>query len=63
LLFNSKKQLWTLPVGIQSMMYGDVFMWGEIMIGAFLMSIPVLVLYMVSQRYVVTGLTAGAVKG
>jgi phosphoglycerate dehydrogenase-like enzyme len=33
------------------------------MIGAFLMSIPVLVLYMVSQRYVVTGLTAGAVKG
>jgi multiple sugar transport system permease protein len=63
LLFNSKKELWTLPVGIQTLMYGDVFMWGEIMMGAFLMSIPVLLLYIVSQRYVVTGLTAGAVKG
>ena len=63
LLFNSKHELWTLPVGIQSLMYGDVFMWGEIMMGAFLMSIPVLILYTVSQRFVVTGLTAGAVKG
>jgi multiple sugar transport system permease protein len=63
LLFNNKHELWTLPVGLQTLIYGDVFMWGEIMIGAFLMSIPVLILYTVSQRFVVTGLTAGAVKG
>ena len=63
LLFNNKHELWTLPVGIQTLIYGDVYMWGEIMMGAFLMSIPVLLLYTVSQRYVVTGLTSGAVKG
>ena len=63
LLFNNKHELWTLPVGIQTLIYGDVYMWGEIMMGAFLMSIPVLILYTVSQRYVVTGLTSGAVKG
>jgi len=63
MLFNNTKDLWTLPVGLAGLVYGDVFLWGEIMIGAFLMSIPVLVLYVLAQRYVVTGLTAGAVKG
>ncbi len=63
MLFNNTKDLWTLPVGLAGLVYGDVFLWGEIMIGAFLMSIPVLVLYIAAQRYVVTGLTAGAVKG
>lgn len=63
LLFNNRHELWTLPVGLQTLIYGDVFMWGEIMMGAFLMSIPVLILYVTSQRFVVSGLTAGAVKG
>lgn len=63
MLFNNTKDLWTLPVGLAGLVYGDVFLWGEIMIGAFLMSIPVLILYVVAQRFVVTGLTAGAVKG
>lgn len=63
MLFNNSRNLWTLPVGLAGLVYGDVFLWGEIMIGAFLMSIPVLVLYVMAQRFVVTGLTAGAVKG
>jgi multiple sugar transport system permease protein len=63
MLFNNTKDLWTLPVGLAGLVYGDVFLWGEIMIGAFLMSIPVLILYVLAQRFVVTGLTAGAVKG
>lgn len=63
MLFNNTRDLWTLPVGLAGLVYGDVFLWGEIMIGAFLMSIPVLVLYIAAQRFVVTGLTAGAVKG
>ena len=63
MLFNNNKNLWTLPVGLAGLVYGDVFLWGEIMIGAFLMSIPVLVLYVLAQRFVVAGLTAGAVKG
>ncbi len=63
MLFNNSSDLWTLPVGLAGLVYGDVFLWGEIMIGAFLMSLPVLVLYVMAQRFVVTGLTAGAVKG
>lgn len=63
MLFNNNSDLWTLPVGLAGLVYGDVFLWGEIMIGAFLMSLPVLVLYVLAQRFVVTGLTAGAVKG
>lgn len=63
MLFINSREMWTLPVGLAGLVYGDVFLWGEIMIGAFLMSLPVLVLYVAAQRFVVTGLTAGAVKG
>jgi multiple sugar transport system permease protein len=62
-IFNNTADLWTLPVGLAGLVYGDVFLWGEIMGGAFLMSIPVLLLYALGQRLVVSGLTAGAVKG
>jgi multiple sugar transport system permease protein len=34
-----------------------------IMSGATLMSLPVVILYFVAQRFVVSGLTAGSVKG
>jgi ABC-type glycerol-3-phosphate transport system permease component len=37
--------------------------WGMIMAGGVLMSAPLLVLYFVAQRYIVAGLSAGAVKG
>jgi multiple sugar transport system permease protein len=63
MIFNNSEKLWTLPVGLAGLVYGDVFLWGEIMSGSFLMSIPVLLLYIFGQRFVVTGLTAGAVKG
>ncbi|RIK47069.1 MAG: hypothetical protein DCC57_14825 [Chloroflexi bacterium] len=63
MLFINSREMWTLPVGLAGLVYGDVFLWGEIMIGAFLMSLPVLVLYVLAQRFVVAGLTAGAVKG
>lgn len=53
----------TLSPGLANLVFGDVFLWGQIMAGAVLMSIPVVVLYFVAQRFVVTGLTAGAVKG
>jgi len=40
-----------------------VFLWGMIMAGGVLMSLPLLVLYFAAQRYIVAGLSAGAVKG
>jgi multiple sugar transport system permease protein len=53
----------TLSPGMTKLVFGDIFLWGMIMSGATLMSLPVVVLYFVAQRFVVSGLTAGSVKG
>ncbi|RIK53700.1 MAG: sugar ABC transporter permease [Chloroflexi bacterium] len=62
-VFLSKERLYTLSVGIAQMIIGDVLPWGELMAAALLMAIPVVALYVVGQRFMVAGLTAGAVKG
>jgi multiple sugar transport system permease protein len=53
----------TLSPGMTKLVFGDIFLWGMIMSGATLMSLPVVVLYFVAQRFLVSGLTAGSVKG
>ncbi len=53
----------TLSPGMTKLVFGDIFLWGMIMAGATMMSLPVLVLYFIAQRFVVSGLTAGSVKG
>jgi multiple sugar transport system permease protein len=60
-LITSKDKL-TAPVGLSSYIVADVFYWGQMMAAATLMSIPPLVLYLVGQRWVIAGWTAGAVK-
>lgn len=62
-IFLSKERLYTLTIGMAQMIVGDVLPWGELSAAALLMSIPVALLYIVGQRYMVSGLTAGAVKG
>jgi multiple sugar transport system permease protein len=59
----SKQTLMTLPVGLGMMIVGDVQPWGELTAASLLMAIPIFVLYSVGQRFMVAGLTAGAVKG
>jgi multiple sugar transport system permease protein len=61
LLSDSEK--FTLAPGLTKLIFGDVFLWGMIMAGGFLMSLPVLLIYFFAQRYIVAGLAAGAVKG
>jgi multiple sugar transport system permease protein len=53
----------TLSPGMTKLVFGDIFLWGMIMSGATLMSLPVVFLYFVAQKFVVSGLTAGSVKG
>jgi ABC-type glycerol-3-phosphate transport system permease component len=60
-LISSKDKL-TAPVGLSSYIVADVFYWGQMMAAATLMSIPPLILYLVGQRWVIAGWTAGAVK-
>ena len=62
-VFLSKENLKTLPVGLQSMILGDVYPWGQLMAASIIMAIPVVLLYGYAQKFLVEGLTAGSVKG
>ncbi|MBW0000296.1 MAG: carbohydrate ABC transporter permease [Verrucomicrobia bacterium] len=53
----------TMPVGIQSFMQQYGTDWGSLMASATLGMIPTLILFFCIQRYMVSGATAGAVKG
>jgi multiple sugar transport system permease protein len=62
-VFITSESLRTLPIGLQSMVVGDILPWGELMAASLLTAIPVAILYMYAQRFLVGGLTVGAVKG
>ena len=63
LIFVTSENKRTVPLALQYLITGDVFLWGPIMAGAVLSALPVMILYFVAQRYMVQGLTAGSVKG
>ncbi len=52
-----------MPVGLNLLIYGDVFHWGQLMAASVITTIPVVVLYVFIHRFMVEGLAAGAVKG
>jgi multiple sugar transport system permease protein len=62
-VFIQSESLRTLPIGLQSMVVGDILPWGELMAASLLTAIPVAILYLYAQRFLVGGLTIGAVKG
>ncbi|MCC7371840.1 MAG: ABC transporter permease subunit [Chloroflexi bacterium] len=55
--------LLTLPVGLAGLIVGDIQPWGLLMAASILTAVPVAVIYMVGQRLMVAGLTAGSLKG
>jgi multiple sugar transport system permease protein len=61
ILTNDMKK--TLPIGISSLQVGDMFPWGTLMASAVLTSVPIIILFIFLQRYFISGLTLGAVKG
>jgi multiple sugar transport system permease protein len=63
LVFTMDQSTMTVPIKLSMMVVGDQYIWGQLMAGAVLASIPVGVLYFLGQRFVVQGLAAGAVKG
>jgi multiple sugar transport system permease protein len=62
-VFITKDDHKTLPVGMQSMIFGDVVPQGQLAAASLLISIPVVFMYGFGQRFLTEGLTAGAVKG
>jgi multiple sugar transport system permease protein len=53
----------TLPVGMAYMVNSEVSPWGELTAMTMIMAAPVVILYLMGQKFMVSGLTAGAVKG
>jgi len=60
--FLTRHDQMTLPVGIQRFFSENATDWPGLMSATFMMSIPVVVLFLVLQRYFVRALTEGAVK-
>ena len=54
---------WTLPVYLSRFLgSGGVVQWGPLSAAALLVTIPMFVLFLLGQRYLVSGLTGGAIK-
>jgi arabinogalactan oligomer/maltooligosaccharide transport system permease protein len=55
--------LWTLPLALYAFLQPNYTYYGSFSALSLVMAIPVFVVFMVFQRYLVSGLTAGSVKG
>ena len=58
-----KEEAFTLPVVLQGYIGEFSAQWERFAAGSLVVSIPVMILFYVAQRHLVTGLTAGGVKG
>ena len=63
LVFLNSDKKSTLAVGIYRLMSGEIFDWQAILASSTMMVLPILIIYLFLQKYIVAGLTAGATKG
>jgi arabinogalactan oligomer/maltooligosaccharide transport system permease protein len=61
--FMDQEAMYTAPVGLKFFVGGFQQQWGYFAAGSIVVSIPVVVLFLYLQKYLVSGLTAGSVKG
>lgn len=62
LTFNSKSELMPLAVGLFAFFGRERVVWNELMAASFVGVLPVMIVFFFLQRYLVAGMTAGAVK-
>ncbi len=53
----------TLAVGSRYFLYEQKYLWGDFAAAAVLSGVPITVVFLLSQRWIVSGLTSGGVKG
>jgi len=61
--FLEEEVKYTAPVGLKFFVGGFASQWGYFAAGSIIISIPVVLLFLYLQKYLVSGLTAGGVKG
>ncbi|AWX13763.1 maltose transporter permease [Mergibacter septicus] len=54
---------YTLAVGMQQYLYSQNYLWGDFAAAAVLSAIPITLVFLIAQRWLIGGLTAGGVKG
>ena len=63
LTFNTSNDMYTLPVGLASLISATGQAWGDFAAASILVSLPVALLFLFFQKFLIEGLAAGGVKG
>ena len=63
LTLTNTNEMRTLPVGISMMVGFRKVLWGQLMAASVMITLPVTVLFVYFQKYFVSGMTMGSVKG
>lgn len=62
-IFMEEEVAYTAPVGLRFFVGGFTAQWGHFAAGSIIISLPVVALFYYLQKYLISGLTAGGVKG
>ena len=62
-IFLNTQKMWTIPIGLKSFVGKYNVDWGSMMAGGTLALLPTAIMFIFVQKYIVEGMTAGAVKG
>ena len=63
LMTATNRQMQTLPVGLATLQGQYTFDYGKLMAGALILSVPVLLLYVLAQRFIIRSISTTGLKG
>jgi maltose/maltodextrin transport system permease protein len=62
ILLRSQENL-TMAVGSKMFLYDQKYLWGDFAAAAILSGLPITIVFVLAQRWMISGLTAGGIKG